>query len=64
MEVPGVKSAVSGVGRGESPADPQSERVDPIVSLKPRDEWPEGWTQEDIQDAMREKLKALPGVTS
>jgi cobalt-zinc-cadmium resistance protein CzcA len=23
MQVPGVKSAVSGVGRGESPADPQ-----------------------------------------
>jgi cobalt-zinc-cadmium resistance protein CzcA len=63
MEVPGVKSAVSGVGRGESPADPQSQNEStPIVSLKPRDEWPEGWTQEDIQDAMREKLKALPGV--
>jgi cobalt-zinc-cadmium resistance protein CzcA len=24
----------------------------------------EGWTQDDIQDAMREKLKALPGVRS
>lgn len=63
MEVPGVKSAVSGVGRGESPADPQSQNEStPIVSLKPRDEWPEGWTQETIQDAMREKLAALPGV--
>lgn len=63
MEVPGVKSAVSGVGRGESPADPQSQNEStPIVSLKPRDEWPDGWTQEDIQDAMREKLAALPGV--
>ena len=63
MEVPGVKSAVSGVGRGESPADPQSQNEStPIVSLKPRDEWPEGWTQETIQEAMREKLRALPGV--
>lgn len=63
MEVPGVKSAVSGVGRGESPADPQGPNEStPIVSLKPRSEWPSGWTQEDIQDAMREKLKALPGV--
>ncbi|MDY0055441.1 MAG: efflux RND transporter permease subunit [Methyloversatilis sp.] len=63
MEVPGVKSAVSGVGRGESPADPQSQNEStPIVSLKPRDEWPEGWTQETIQEAIREKLKALPGV--
>ncbi len=63
MTVPGVKSAVSGVGRGESPADPQSQNEStPIVSLKPRSEWPDGWTQEDIQDAIRDKLKALPGV--
>lgn len=63
MQVPGVKSAVSGVGRGESPADPQGPNEStPIVSLLPRDEWPSGWTQDDIADAMREKLKALPGV--
>ncbi len=63
MEVPGVKSAVSGVGRGESPADPQGPNEStPIVSLKPRSEWPSGWTQDDIQNAMRVKLKALPGV--
>ncbi len=64
MQVPGVKMAVAGIGRGESPADPQAQNEsNPIVSLKPRDEWPEGWTQEDIADAIREKLKVLPGVT-
>ena len=63
MQVPGVKSAVSGVGRGESPADPQGQNEStPIVSLKPRDEWPRGWTQDDIAEQMRDKLKALPGV--
>lgn len=63
MQVPGVKSAVSGIGRGESPADPQGQNEStPIVSLKPRNEWPRGWTQDDIADAMRDKLKALPGV--
>lgn len=63
MQVPGVRSAVSGVGRGESPADPQSQNEStPIVSLKPRDQWPEGWTQDTIADAIRDKLKALPGV--
>ncbi len=63
MEVPGVKSAVSGVGRGESPADPQGPNEStPIVSLKPRSEWPSGWNQDDIAEAMRDKLKALPGV--
>jgi cobalt-zinc-cadmium resistance protein CzcA len=63
MEVPGVKSAISGVGRGESPADPQGQNEStPIVSLKPRNEWPAGWTQDTIADAMREKLKVLPGA--
>ena len=63
MQVPGVKSAYSGVGRGESPADPQGPNEStPIVSLKPRAEWPDGWTQDDIAEAMRDKLKALPGV--
>lgn len=63
MQVPGVKSAVSGVGRGESPADPQGQNEStPIVSLKPRADWPAGWNQDDIADAIREKFKALPGV--
>ena len=62
MTVPGVKSAISGVGRGESPADPQSPNEStPIVSLKPRSEWPSGWDQNDITEAIREKLKVLPG---
>ncbi len=63
MQVPGVKSAYSGVGRGESPADPQGPNEStPIVSLLPRDQWPDGWNQDDIAEAMRDKLKALPGV--
>ncbi|MBI5919045.1 MAG: efflux RND transporter permease subunit [Nitrosomonadales bacterium] len=63
MQVPGVKSAVSGVGRGESPADSQGQNEStPIVSLKPRDEWPDGWTQDDIAEVIRTKLNALPGV--
>jgi cobalt-zinc-cadmium resistance protein CzcA len=63
MQVPGVKSAVSGVGRGESPADPQGPNEStPIVSLLPRDQWPSGWTQDTIAEKIREKLMALPGV--
>jgi cobalt-zinc-cadmium resistance protein CzcA len=63
MEVPGVKSAVSGLGRGESPADPQAQNEStPIVSLKPRDQWPEGWTQDTIAEAIRQKLSVLPGA--
>jgi cobalt-zinc-cadmium resistance protein CzcA len=63
MQVPGVRSAVSGVGRGESPADPQGQNEStPIVSLKPRDQWPEGWTQDDIAEALRKALQVLPGI--
>ena len=63
MQVPGVKSAVSGVGRGESPADSQGQNEStPIVSLKPRGEWPKGWNQDDIAAGIREKLMTLPGV--
>ena len=62
-KLPGVKSVVSGVGRGESPADPQSQNESqPIVSLLPRDQWPDGWTQEDIKDSIQNSLKVLPGV--
>ncbi len=64
MDIPGVLSAVSGLGRGESPADAQAQNEStPIISLKPRDQWPKGWNQDTIADAMRDKLNAsLPGV--
>jgi cobalt-zinc-cadmium resistance protein CzcA len=63
LEVPGVKLAVSRLGRGESPADPAGpNEADPILTLKPPDEWPAGWTQDDIADALRDKLSVIPGV--
>lgn len=62
-KLPGVKSVVSGVGRGESPADPQSQNESqPIVSLLPQDLWPDGWTQDDIAASIQKSLKILPGV--
>ena len=63
-KVPGVKSAVSGLGRGESPADPQAQNEStPIISLLPRDQWPKGWNQDTIAEKMREVLSTyLPGV--
>jgi cobalt-zinc-cadmium resistance protein CzcA len=62
-EVPGVATSVSRLGRGESPADPAGlNESDPIVSLAPRGTWPKGWTQDDIADAVMEKLKVIPGV--
>ena len=62
-KLPGVKSVVSALGRGESPADPQSQNESqPIVSLKPRNQWPKGWTQDDIAAQIQQALKVLPGV--
>ncbi|MBK8062877.1 MAG: efflux RND transporter permease subunit [Betaproteobacteria bacterium] len=63
LEVPGVKGSVSRIGRGESPADPAGpNEADPIVTLKARDEWPAGWTQDDIAAGIVDRLKSLPGV--
>ena len=59
--IPGVKSAVSRLGRGESPADPgQPNESDPIVSLKPTGQ--RKLSQTEIEDKVRDALKALPGV--
>jgi cobalt-zinc-cadmium resistance protein CzcA len=63
MEVPGVKMAVSKLGRGDTPADPaMPNESDPVVSLVDRDDWPSGWRQEDFEAAIRDKLRDLPGV--
>ena len=63
MLIPGVESVVSNVGRGESPADPQSQNESQaLVSLKDKDQWPKGWTQDTISNAIKEKLKILLGA--
>ena len=60
-DIPGVKTAVSRLGRGESPADPgQPNESDPIVSLKPGNQRDLDQTQ--IEDKVRDALKVLPGV--
>jgi heavy metal efflux system protein len=63
VTVPGVARVISRLGGGESAADPGlPHESDPIVTLKPKSEWPKGWNQESIANAIREKLKFLPGV--
>ncbi len=63
LEIPEIEQAVSRIGRGEvgAHADPIN-TVHMMVVLKPRDEWREGFTQEDVENAMREKLEGMPGV--
>jgi heavy metal efflux system protein len=63
MEIPGITGVVSRLGRGESPADAgQPHESDPIVTLAPRDQWPAGWTQDTFADAIRDRLRELPGI--
>jgi cobalt-zinc-cadmium resistance protein CzcA len=58
-EVPGVRSVVSKLGRGESPADPAGpNESDPIVLLDPES----GRTQEEIEEDIRQRLVTIPGV--
>ena len=61
MTIPDVKMAVSRLGKGESPADPgQPNESDPIVTLKPIGD--RKFSQEEIAQQIRDKLKTLPGI--
>ncbi|PTQ81219.1 efflux RND transporter permease subunit [Nitrosomonas ureae] len=58
--VPGVKSVVSKLGRGNTPADPASQNEsDPIADL---DLEGSGRTQIEIEEDIRKVLEVLPGV--
>ena len=58
-QVPGVRAAVSVLGRGESPADPSGpNESNPIVSLDPES----GRTQGEIEEDIRHALSDIPGV--
>jgi cobalt-zinc-cadmium resistance protein CzcA len=58
-EVPGVKKAMSVLGRGESPADPSGpNESNPIVSMDPES----GRRQVEIEEDIRKALTHIPGV--
>jgi cobalt-zinc-cadmium resistance protein CzcA len=65
LSVPGVKKTVSRIGRGEvgAHADPINS-VHSLVNLEPRNQWESyGYeSQADIEKAIREKLKGMPGI--
>ncbi len=58
-QVPGVKKAMSVLGRGESPADPSGpNESNPIVSMDPES----GRRQVEIEEDIRKALTHIPGV--
>jgi cobalt-zinc-cadmium resistance protein CzcA len=63
LQVPGVNTVVSRLGRGESPADPAGpNEADVLASLTPYDKRPLGMTQDTIAEQIRGRLAALPGI--
>ena len=62
LQVPGVTSVVSRLGRGESPVDPAGyNEADVMAQLAPLEERGER-TQDDIADDIRDRLAKFPGV--
>jgi cobalt-zinc-cadmium resistance protein CzcA len=63
LQIPEIEQAISRIGRGEvgAHADPINS-VHMMVVLKPKTEWRDGFTQVDIENAMRKALAGMPGV--
>ena len=58
-QVPGVKSVISKLGRGESPADPAGPNESDPIAVIDREA---GRTQVEIEEDIRKALAVLPGV--
>ena len=60
---PEVKQAVSRIGSAEIPTDPMPiERVDMMISLKPKKEWTTAKTTQELMEKMQETLALIPGM--
>jgi heavy metal efflux system protein len=63
MEFPEVRMVVSKIGRSELGNDPQEPNAsDPVVSLKPMDEWTTAKTKPELDDAVRRRIERVPGA--
>ena len=63
LEFPEVRMVVSKIGRSELGNDPQEPNAsDPVVSLKPMDEWTTAKTKPELDDAIRRRIEQVPGA--
>lgn len=63
-EDPAVEMVVGKIGRADTSTDPAPiNMTETIVTFKPKDQWPEGTTKEDILRRLDDKLR-MPGVTN
>jgi cobalt-zinc-cadmium resistance protein CzcA len=64
MEFPEVKMVVSKIGRSELGNDPQEpNESDPVVALKPLDEWTTAGNKDALLDQIRQRLEKIPGAS-
>lgn len=63
MKFPEVETVVSKIGAAEIATDPMGPNIsDPIIILKPRDEWKTASTKEELVEKIREELEKIPGI--
>ena len=63
MEFPEVRMVVSKIGRSELGNDPQEPNAsDPVVTLKPMDEWTTASTKPELDNAVRKRIEQVPGA--
>jgi cobalt-zinc-cadmium resistance protein CzcA len=63
LEFPEVRKVVSKIGRSELGNDPQEPNAsDPVVTLKPMEEWTTAKTKPELDDAIRKRLERVPGA--
>lgn len=64
MEFPEVEMVVSKIGRTELGNDPQEpNESDPVVRLKPLDQWTTARTMPELMQKFRERLSSVSGAT-
>lgn len=64
MEFPEVETVVSKIGRTELGNDPQEpNESDPVVRLRPLEQWTTARTMPDLMQKFRERLARVPGAT-
>lgn len=63
LEFPEVRMVVSKIGRSEMGNDPQEPNAsDPVVSLRPMDQWTTAKTKAALDDAVRKRIEKVPGA--
>lgn len=63
MKFPEVATVVSKIGTAEIATDPMGPNIsDPIVVLKPKEQWKTARTKEELVEKIREELEKIPGI--